>query len=54
MGLTTTKKILAANCGRKALEPGEFIRARVDMAVGNHLSAAGAEWAASVPMAQCG
>jgi 3-isopropylmalate/(R)-2-methylmalate dehydratase small subunit len=34
MGLTITEKILAAHCGQKAVEPGEFIRARVDIAAG--------------------
>jgi 3-isopropylmalate/(R)-2-methylmalate dehydratase large subunit len=42
VGLTITEKILAAHCGRPAVEPGEFIRARVDLAMGNDLSAAGA------------
>ncbi|HET8579140.1 MAG TPA: 3-isopropylmalate dehydratase large subunit [Methylomirabilota bacterium] len=42
MGMTITEKILAAHCGQPAVEPGEFIRARVDMAMGNDLSAAGA------------
>lgn len=42
MGLTVTEKILAAHCGQKSVAPGEFIRARVDMAMGNDLSAAGA------------
>src|SRR5574337_1347429 len=42
MGMTLTEKILAAHCGKSAVEPGEFIRARVDMAMGNDLSAAGA------------
>ncbi len=42
MGMTITEKILAAHCGKTAVEPGEFIRARVDMAMGNDLSAAGA------------
>jgi 3-isopropylmalate/(R)-2-methylmalate dehydratase large subunit len=42
MGMTVTEKILAAHCGQPSVEPGEFIRARVDMAMGNDLSAAGA------------
>ena len=42
MGMTISEKILAAHCGAAAVEPGEFIRARVDMAMGNDLSAAGA------------
>lgn len=33
---------MAAYCGQKAAEPGEFVRARVDMVRGNDLSAAGA------------
>ena len=39
MGLTITEKILAAHRGQKAVEPGELVRARVDMAMGNDLSA---------------
>ena len=42
MGMTITEKILAAHAGQRVVEPGEFIRARVDMAMGNDLSAAGA------------
>ncbi|HET7874488.1 MAG TPA: 3-isopropylmalate dehydratase large subunit [Methylomirabilota bacterium] len=42
MGMTITEKILAAHAGQKVVEPGEFIRARVDVAMGNDLSAAGA------------
>jgi 3-isopropylmalate/(R)-2-methylmalate dehydratase large subunit len=42
MSMTITEKILAAHCGQEAVEPGEFIRPRVDMAMGNDLSAGGA------------
>jgi len=39
MGQTITQKILAAHCGRKAVEPGELITARVDLALGNDITA---------------
>jgi homoaconitase/3-isopropylmalate dehydratase large subunit len=42
MSMTITETIRAAHCGREPVEPGEFIRARVDMAMGNDLSAGGA------------
>jgi 3-isopropylmalate/(R)-2-methylmalate dehydratase large subunit len=38
-GLTITEKILAAHAGRKAVEPGEFIEAKVDIALGNDITA---------------
>ena len=37
--MTVTEKILAAHCGRKAVEPGEFIMAGVDLAMGNDITA---------------
>lgn len=39
MGLTLTEKILAAHAGRKAVRPGELINARVDLALGNDITA---------------
>ena len=39
MGMTATQKILAAHCGRTAVEPGEFIMAKVDLAMGNDITA---------------
>ncbi len=36
---TITEKILAAHCGQKSLEPGELINARVDLALGNDITA---------------
>jgi 3-isopropylmalate/(R)-2-methylmalate dehydratase large subunit len=39
MGLTITEKILAAHANRKRVEPGEFIEARVDIALGNDITA---------------
>jgi len=39
MGMTITEKILAAHCGRDAVEPGEFIMARVDLCMGNDITA---------------
>ena len=39
MGLTITEKILAAHTNRKGVEPGEFIEARVDIALGNDITA---------------
>ncbi len=40
--MTITEKILAAHAGRAAVEPGEFIVARVDVVMGNDGSTAGA------------
>jgi 3-isopropylmalate/(R)-2-methylmalate dehydratase large subunit len=40
--MTITEKILAAHCGEPTVEPGQYVRARVDLAMGNDLSAAGA------------
>ena len=39
MGRTITEKILAAHCGEKEVEPGQFILANVDMALGNDVTA---------------
>lgn len=39
MSMTITEKILAAHCGRDKVEPGEFIQARVDIALGNDVTA---------------
>ncbi len=39
MGLTITEKILAAHTNRKGVEPGEFIEAKVDIALGNDITA---------------
>ena len=39
MGKTITEKILAAHCGEKEVEPGQFILASVDMALGNDVTA---------------
>ncbi|MBI4255229.1 MAG: 3-isopropylmalate dehydratase large subunit, partial [Candidatus Rokubacteria bacterium] len=40
--MTITEKIIAAHAGRAAVEPGEFVTVRVDLAMGNDLSTAGA------------
>lgn len=39
MGQTITQKILAAHCGREYVEPGELISAKVDLALGNDITA---------------
>jgi len=39
MGQTITQKILAAHCGREYVEPGELINARVDLVLGNDITA---------------
>ena len=39
MGMTITEKILAAHAGREAVEPGELITARVDVALANDITA---------------
>jgi 3-isopropylmalate/(R)-2-methylmalate dehydratase large subunit len=36
---TITQKILAAHCGKKYVEPGELILAKVDIALGNDITA---------------
>jgi len=37
--MTITEKILAAHAGKKKVEPGEFIYAKVDLALGNDVTA---------------
>ncbi|HEY6008526.1 MAG TPA: aconitase family protein, partial [Geobacteraceae bacterium] len=39
MPMTITQKILAAHAGKTAVEPGEIINARVDVALGNDITA---------------
>ena len=39
MGSTISEKILAAHCGEREVRPGEFISARVDLALANDLTA---------------
>ncbi len=39
MGMTLTQKILAAHCGETVLTPGQFISARVDLALANDITA---------------
>jgi len=39
MGMTITEKILAAHAGRAEVVPGEIINARVDIALGNDITA---------------
>lgn len=39
MGQTITEKILAAHCGKEQVQPGELIIARVDLALGNDITA---------------
>ncbi|WP_258358706.1 3-isopropylmalate dehydratase large subunit [Moorella sulfitireducens (nom. illeg.)] len=39
MGMTITEKILAAHAGLDTVEPGQLINARVDMALGNDITA---------------
>jgi 3-isopropylmalate/(R)-2-methylmalate dehydratase large subunit len=39
MGMTITEKILAAHAGRDRVEPGELITAKVDVALGNDITA---------------
>ncbi|NQT90453.1 MAG: 3-isopropylmalate dehydratase large subunit [Candidatus Omnitrophica bacterium] len=39
MKQTITQKILAAHCGRKEVTPGEFIDAKVDLCLGNDITA---------------
>ena len=39
MGQTITEKVLAAHCGRKFVEPGEIITARLDFVLGNDITA---------------
>lgn len=39
MGMTITEKILAAHTDKAVVEPGEFIEAKVDLALGNDITA---------------
>jgi 3-isopropylmalate/(R)-2-methylmalate dehydratase large subunit len=39
MGLTITEKILASHCGKKFVEPGEFIEPKVDISLSNDVTA---------------
>lgn len=39
MGMTITEKILAAHAGKKSVEPGELINARLDVVLGNDITA---------------
>jgi len=39
MGYTIAEKILMAHSGRKEIRPGEFIEAKVDIALGNDITA---------------
>jgi 3-isopropylmalate/(R)-2-methylmalate dehydratase large subunit len=39
MGQTAVEKILAAHAGKKSVEPGEFIMAKVDLAMANDVTA---------------
>lgn len=39
MGQTAMQKILAAHCGKKSVQPGEFILAKVDLAMANDVTA---------------
>lgn len=39
MGMTITEKILAAHAGKDRVEPGELINARVDVVLGNDITA---------------
>lgn len=39
MGMTITQKILAAHAGRERVEPGELINCRVDIVLGNDVTA---------------
>lgn len=38
MGQTITEKILAAHCGKDAVEPGELITAKLDLVLGNDIT----------------
>jgi len=39
MGMSIAEKILARHCGRRSVEPGTFVEARVDIALGNDITA---------------
>ena len=41
--MTITEKILAAHAGKKQVEPGELINARVDLVLGNDVTGAGGD-----------
>ena len=38
MGMTMTQKILAAHAGLDKVEPGQLIRAKLDMVLGNDIT----------------
>lgn len=39
MGMTITEKILAAHAGKESVQPGELVNVRVDLALGNDITA---------------
>ena len=39
MGMTITEKIIAAHSGKSRVQPGEFVYADVDIALGNDITA---------------
>lgn len=39
MGMTITEKIFAAHCGKEKVEPGELINAKLDVVLGNDITA---------------
>ncbi len=39
MGMTITEKILAAHAGRERVEPGELVNVKIDLALGNDITA---------------
>ncbi|MHB8156123.1 MAG: aconitase family protein, partial [Desulfocucumaceae bacterium] len=39
MGMTITEKILAAHAGKERVEPGELVNVKVDLALGNDITA---------------
>ncbi|MFH1994078.1 MAG: aconitase family protein, partial [Nitrospinota bacterium] len=39
MGMTITEKILAAHCGQDKVSPGDLIMAKIDIALGNDITA---------------
>jgi len=39
MGMTISEKILAAHAGKERVEPGELIEAKVDLVLGNDITA---------------
>jgi 3-isopropylmalate/(R)-2-methylmalate dehydratase large subunit len=38
MGMTITEKIFAAHCGKKYVEPGELVNAKLDVVLGNDIT----------------